>query len=110
MQLLVYPRGGETVLATLLPGQVAAGFREGGAYWIAKPLTPAVLYVDDAALPDAADAGFWEWAPGFYAGEVAAELEMVEGGATEVYFLDVSPHEGKLGRDLYAQMIREVAD
>ncbi|MCC2637413.1 MAG: hypothetical protein K0Q68_1132 [Moraxellaceae bacterium] len=110
MQLLVYPRGSEAVLASLVPGEVATGFREGGAYWIAKPLTPAVLYVDDAALPDAADPSFWEWTPGFYAGEVAAELETLGAREATVYFLDVSPHEGKLGRDLYVQMIREVAD
>lgn len=110
MKLLVYPRGSDSVLATLLPGEVADGFQEGGTYWIAKPLTPAVLYVDDSVLPEAADPNFWEWAPGFYAGEVAAELEMSGGGEATLYFMDVSPHKGKLGRDLYAQMIREVAD
>lgn len=110
MKLLVYAPGGETDLASLAPGEVASGFREGGVYWIAKPLTPAALYVDDAALADAADPGFWEWSPGFYAGEVAAELETAEASDSVVYFLDVSPHEGKLGRDVYAQMIREVAD
>lgn len=110
MQLLVYAPGGEAVLASLAPGEVASGFREEGVYWIAKPLTSAALYVDDAALADAADPGFWEWAPGYYAGEVAAELETTEACDPAVYFLDVSPHEGKLGRDVYTQMIREVAD
>lgn len=109
MKLQILAQGGEEVLAALEPGQLASGFHEGVVYWVAKPAIPATLYVDDAPLPEADHPGFWAWEPGFYAGEVFVELDPDDGSGALTYFLDVSPHQDKLGRDQYFQMIEEVA-
>ena len=50
----------------------------------------------------------WAWTPGFYAGEVTAELVPPGGGASYLFMLDVAPSPHKLGRDTYADMVQEI--
>jgi len=53
---------------------------------------------------------FFEWEPGFYAGEVTAELVSASGRTIERYLLDVSPSKAKLGRELFRSMINEIRE
>lgn len=88
------------------PGTVSRGFHEGREYWIRKPIVDAQLLIDD--LPLESRDGYWIWSPGFYAGQVCAEL-LVHGGQVVItYVLDVSPDPRKLGRDVFQAMLDEI--
>ena len=52
----------------------------------------------------------WTWTPGFYAGEVRAELLDADDRSLGVWLLDVSPDQSKTGRDVFARMIDEILD
>ena len=52
----------------------------------------------------------WAWQPGFYAGEVRAELLNRNDRTLGTWRLDVSPDAGKAGRDLFGRMISEIVD
>ena len=52
----------------------------------------------------------WEWQPGFYAGEVRAELLDRYDRTLGTWRLDVSPDAGKAGRDLFERMVNEIVD
>ncbi len=70
------------------------------------------LLVDDAPLAEVA-AGKprrWTWTPGFYAGEVRADLVSADGRRLGTWRLDVSPDARKLGRDLFFEMLAELLD
>lgn len=94
----------------MIPGQVCTGFQERGHYLIRKPNRGMALFVDDAPLPSDADEFFWEWSPGFYAGQVIAELQVPDQHGIHQFLLDVSPDPDKAGQALFAQYIAEVAD
>ena len=52
----------------------------------------------------------WQWHPGFYAGEVRAELLDRNDVTLGTWRLDVSPDAGKAGRDLFGRMVNEIVD
>ena len=68
------------------------------------------LFIDDEELAPVNDApNRWEWQPGFYAGEVRAEL--LDGGRSlGDWRLDVSPDPSKVGREVYEAMLKEIMD
>ena len=101
---------GNIFVGTLLPGIKCLGFSEVVEYLIERPSRTASLYVDDAPLPIDAANEHWVWRPGFYAGEVAAELEYSGSGKIVRYVLDVSPSSAKSGREHYLNYIEEVLD
>jgi hypothetical protein len=84
----------------------STGFIEGGRYVFACTENLR-LVIDDIDLPRVAE-GF-HWSPGFYAGQVNAELLGSDGGCVAHYQLDVSPTPDKLGRDLFEAMLRDLA-
>lgn len=89
------------------------GFTERRSVYIEKPAASGWTFrVDDEPLPDAAASvnPAWRWVPGFYAGEVTAELEGPDGRVVETYLLDVSPSPDKVGRLLFAGMVQEIWD
>ena len=88
------------------PGTVTRGFHEGRKYWIRKPIVDAQLLIDDQPL-ESSD-GYWVWSPGFYAGQVRAELLVHGCQVVATYVLDVSPAPGKLGRDVFQVMLDEI--
>ena len=88
------------------PGTVTRGFHEGREYWIRKPIVDAQLLIDDQPL-ESGD-GHWVWSPGFYAGQIRAELLVHGGQVVATYVLDVSPDPGKLGRDVFQVMLDEI--
>ena len=87
---------------------VTVGFREGGQYRIRKTGESDRLLIDDEILET--DIGDWVWIPGFYAGQVRAELLGPGDRVRATYLLDVSPHPGKLGRDMFHAMLDQIWD
>src|SRR5687768_6570238 len=85
------------------------GFVEASAYQIEKPASGWSLLVDDEPLRDDDGRGMgWRWEPGFFAGEVTAELLAPTGTRAGVFLLDVSPSPAKAGRDVFQNMIDEL--
>lgn len=86
-------------------------FQEWGKYVLhLEHVGDCVLVVDDVELP-VARAGrlqSWEWQPGFFAGKVRAELFDLEGLCLATYCLEVVPAPGKLGKELFKQMVDEL--
>jgi len=66
------------------------------------------LRIDDE--PIALQEGAWRWKPGFYAGEVTAQLLDSGGRLAAEYLLDVAPDQRKLGRERFREMLEEVLD
>ena len=88
-------------------GDVAVGFCEGGKYRIRKTGDGDRLSIDDEILEtDGGD--YWVWSPGFYAGQVRAELLDPGDRVRATFVLDVSPHPGKLGRDTFEAMLDQI--
>ena len=87
---------------------VTVGFRERGQYRIRKTGESDRLLIDDEILET--DSGDWVWSPGFYAGQVRAELLGPGDRVRANYLLDVSPHPGKLGRDMFQGMLDQIWD
>ncbi len=88
------------------PNDVATGFREGGKYRIRKTCEGDCLLIDDEFLKT--DGDDWMWNPGFYAGQVCAELLCSDGRLRANYTLDVSPNPEKLGRDMFDTMLDQI--
>lgn len=96
-------------LRPLTPGAPVAGFSElREVLFTAPPDLRGELYVDDVKLERTASG--WSWTPGFYAGEVRCEFVSRNGRSLGRFRLDVSPDPSKLGRDLFHQMLGEIAD
>jgi len=70
------------------------------------PGGPWELRIDDETIT--LDAGVWRWQPGFYAGEVTAQLLTGDGRLAAEYLLDVAPDSEKLGRARFEDMLKEV--
>lgn len=83
------------------------GFTETGCYSFEKPGSGWHLRVDDEPLADEDGSSCWIWSPGFYAGEVTAELARDDGPGL-LFLLDVSPNPAKLGRDTFRQMMDDL--
>jgi len=84
-----------------------AGFCEARRYLFRKPGAGFEMRIDDERLEDDPAALCWAWRPGFYAGQVLAEL-LHNGARVAAFELDVSPDPGKLGADAFQQMVREL--
>ena len=85
---------------------MAVGFREGGKYRLRKTADGDRLLIDDEVLQT--DGSDWVWNPGFYAGQVRAELLGPDDRTRATYLLDVSPHPRKLGRDMFQAMLERI--
>ncbi|RYG99365.1 MAG: hypothetical protein EON58_04195 [Alphaproteobacteria bacterium] len=94
----------------LLPGAVSVGFQECGSYRFIPPMDGASLYIDEAPLELVPHDGTtcWLWEPGFYAGQVVAELVALSGQRIAEYRFDVAPDDRKIGGDLFDQMLDEL--
>ncbi len=94
----------------LHPGTITAGFRELGVYHFFAPIDGVALYIDEAPVePVRVDgAEGWRWQPGFYAGQVLAELVDGIGQRIAEYWLDVGPDQSKLGADVFIQMLDDL--
>ena len=85
------------------------GFVETKRCFIAKPSRDSVFRIDDEPLLDSSESSaWWTWTPGFFAGEVTAELVSPDGAEPVLFLLDVSPDPLKVGRDTFGQMIDEL--
>lgn len=84
------------------------GFSEARRFLFRKPGRGWSFRVDDEPLAAAAASGCWLWEPGFYAGEVTAELLDEAGRQRALYLLGVAPDASKLGRDVFQTMLNEL--
>lgn len=87
-------------------GSCCSGFVEGGTYSFRHGHPAARLFVDDVELQQAGGAFTWE--PGFYAGQVQAELVAEGGRRLGCWRLDVGPTPNKLGDELFQSMISDL--
>lgn len=88
------------------PCNTGSGFRERGEYRIRKPASGDRLFVDDQVVES--ENGEWAWMPGFYAGQVRAELLGPDDCVRATYLLDVSPDPDKLGCDMFQEMLDQI--
>ncbi|WP_052167752.1 DUF2357 domain-containing protein [Pseudomonas aeruginosa] len=88
---------------------LCAGFMEQGEYHFLC-IAGAGLYIDDLPLAIGVRDGesFWLWSPGYFAGEVCAELLNSQGELLARYRLDVSPSAQKLGRESFERMLEQI--
>ena len=87
------------------------GFIEEQRYTFKLPSPGLSLYIDDEPLGNIpGPASSWDWTPGFFAGEVTAELQRADGASAGLFLLDVSPDPNKVGQEFFAQMVRELWD
>jgi hypothetical protein len=94
-----------------LIGDENTGFQELTAACFLHPDPGApgwTLCIDDEPQPTAVTAfgPGWCWTPGFFAGEVTAELIAPDGRVACRCLLDVAPSPTKLGRDAFAAMVQ----
>jgi hypothetical protein len=92
------------------PNTLVPGFSEGGEYWILKPAIESTLYIDDELIHSASDDKYWAWMPGFYAGQVNAEIEIGGNSSPINFYFDVSTHPDKLGRDQFERLLLDVIE
>lgn len=88
---------------------LCSGFMEQGKYHFLS-IPGAGLYIDDLPLPVVVRGGesVWLWSPGYFAGEVCAELLDSQGELLARYRLDVSPSADKLGRESFERMLEQI--
>lgn len=85
------------------------GFREGRRYVFELEDPDWRLLVDDEPLAATSERRDWQvWAPGFFAGEVTAELVRPDGTIAAVFLLDVAPDPAKAGRETFSRMLNEL--
>ena len=97
--------GAEAVWTELEPPPgTNRGFTELGDYAFNRPGEGWSLRIDDEPLAD------WRWTPGFYAGEVTAELVGPSPSDRRLFLLDVAPDASKVGRDAFGRMVQELWD
>jgi hypothetical protein len=103
---------GDGASRTLKPApSVNSGFSEGQeAVFLIDADPQARLFVDDVPLTMTMVDGRagWRWQPGFYAGEVKAELIDRYGSTTATWRLDVSPAAHKLGSELFTEILDDL--
>lgn len=94
----------------IAPGGRCGGFQELGVYEFEALPDHATLFIDEALIePVVTPAGqLLRWKPGFYAGEVSAELVDGNGALLATYRLDVAPDARKLGAELFQKMLDDI--
>lgn len=85
------------------------GFTERGEYTFEGPGEGWSFRVDDEPL-ELTQSGTrsWRWQPGFYAGEVTAELVGPAPHDRFQFLLDVAPDPNKVGREVFSTMLYEL--
>ncbi len=93
----------------VIADQLCEGFKEQGEYSFLS-IPDVLLYIDDLPLATGVRDGqsVWLWSPGYFAGEVCAELLDSQGELLARYRLDVSPSVDKLGRESFDRMLEQI--
>lgn len=93
----------------VIADQLCKGFEEQGEYSFLS-IPDVLLYIDDLPLATGVRDGqsVWLWTPGYFAGEVCAELLDSQGELLARYRLDVSPRVDKLGRESFERMLEQI--
>ena len=97
--------GAEWQMAHAAPAQ-NGGFTECGRYLFQTPGPEWLMRIDDEPMRVAE--GFWVWEPGFYAGEVTAELQESPGSRHSLFLFDVAPSPEKAGREAFREMLDDL--
>src|SRR5262245_12283151 len=86
-----------------------AGLTEARPCVFEKPGTGWSFRIDDEPLDDdPGDRMHWRWEPGFFAGEVTAELVAPSRSPSTLFLLDVAPEPTKVGRQIFERMLDEL--
>jgi hypothetical protein len=89
-------------------GGVAVGFVEAGTYVVRIEGPGTRVLVDDAPLEKQPGHDAFIWRPGFYAGQVVAEVLDDQAQVLGSYALDVGPSPEKLGYPQFRRMVEEI--
>ncbi len=94
-----------------IPERLTKGFMERRVYRFSI-VAGHSFYVDDVRLEEqgAQDGRAWCWSPGYFAGEVVAELLNDVDETVATYRLDVATDGTKLGSASYAEMVSTILD
>ena len=94
---------------SVVRGEITSGFSERSTYHFSATKDWS-LFVDDVRLEliQVAGESVWCWSPGFYAGEVCAELFDDQDKYVGHYRLDVAPDNNKLGGETFAAMLEAI--
>jgi hypothetical protein len=85
------------------------GFTETGRYVFESPGPGWNMTIDDEPpVLNGGGSNHWSWTPGFYAGEVTAELTGSEPCDRTLLLLDVAPDPAKVGREVFDAMLHEL--
>ncbi|ANG64883.1 hypothetical protein A8C75_21965 [Marinobacterium aestuarii] len=103
-------KGDLVLIGEMLEDGCLYGLHEGRSYRIRIDQSDAQLFVDDAPLSKDPTGLYWCWEPGFFAGEVVAELELPGQRDPWRFRLEVSPHQNKTGKAQYLEYIEQIAD
>lgn len=110
LEVFLQQKGELRSVGRLSPGTTLGGFEEKHSYLIQVDEVGSRIYVDDAPLAMDAQCQYWHWSPGFYAGEVAVELERPGQHEPTRYLVDVAPAPNKTGREQYLEYIGQIVD
>jgi hypothetical protein len=94
----------------LIPNEKLSGFSERRDYLIRVVSERSRLYVDDSLLPKDSSQQYWIWSPGFYAGEVVAELELEGRHEPLKFYFKVDPAPEKASCEKYLKYIQQIVD
>ncbi|BDB17756.1 MULTISPECIES: DUF2357 domain-containing protein [unclassified Pseudomonas] len=99
----------EGIRFAVVRGEITSGFSERSTYHFSATKGWS-LFVDDVRLEliQVAGAPVWRWSPGFYAGEVCAELFDDKENYVGHYRLDVAPDASKLGGETFSAMLEAI--
>ena len=98
-------------LQFLDPSHASGGFTELQEVTFIGPSEPECrLLIDDEPLDRVGPGNEWMWKPGFYAGEVRAELLDRNDRTLGEWRLDVCPDADKAGRELFERMVNDIVD
>lgn len=101
---------GPVDIGSLIPNEELCGFSERRDYLIRVVSEKSRLYVDDALLPKDNSQQHWIWSPGFYAGEVVAELEIEGRHEPLKFYFRVDPAPEKASCEKYLKYIQQIVD
>lgn len=98
------------LVGSVLPGGRLQGLHEGSTYLVKIPVGGAKAFLDDEPLPQDEAGQYWQWSPGFYAGDVGLDILAPPLQRPASYVLAVSPHQQKVQETQFEQYLADIAE